>query len=35
MNFEAPLTYLVWITSIVSIVITFVASYLLIPEPGQ
>ncbi len=30
MNFEAPLTSLVWITSIVSIVLTFVVSYLLI-----
>ena len=26
-NFEAPLTSLVWITSIVSIVVTFVISY--------
>ncbi len=32
MNFEAPLTSLVWITSIVSIVVTYVVSYLLIPE---
>jgi K(+)-stimulated pyrophosphate-energized sodium pump len=32
MNFEAPLTQLVWITSIVSIVFTFAASYALIPE---
>ena len=31
MNFEAPLTSLVWITSIVSVVVTFVVSYLLIP----
>ncbi|HEY3821259.1 MAG TPA: sodium-translocating pyrophosphatase [Polyangiaceae bacterium] len=31
MNFEAPLTQLVWVTSIVSIVFTFAASYLLIP----
>jgi K(+)-stimulated pyrophosphate-energized sodium pump len=31
MNFEAPLTSLVWITSIVSVVITFVVSYLTIP----
>jgi K(+)-stimulated pyrophosphate-energized sodium pump len=30
MNFEAPLTSLVWMTSIVSIVLTFVVSYLLI-----
>jgi K(+)-stimulated pyrophosphate-energized sodium pump len=31
MNFEAPLTSLVWITSIVSVVITFIVSYLTIP----
>ncbi|HEX8177728.1 MAG TPA: sodium-translocating pyrophosphatase [Pyrinomonadaceae bacterium] len=31
MNFEAPLTSLVWITSIVSIIITYAASYLIIP----
>ncbi len=31
MNFEAPLTSLVWITSIVSVVITFVISYMTIP----
>jgi K(+)-stimulated pyrophosphate-energized sodium pump len=29
-NFESPLTSLVWITSIVSLVITFIVSYLLI-----
>src|SRR5512140_1007168 len=34
-NFEAPLTSLVWITSILSVAITYVASYLLIPDlPG-
>jgi K(+)-stimulated pyrophosphate-energized sodium pump len=32
MNFEAPLTSLVWITSIVSVAITFVVSWLTIPE---
>jgi K(+)-stimulated pyrophosphate-energized sodium pump len=32
LNFEAPLTQLVWITSIVSIVFTFAASYELIPD---
>ncbi|MDP9036347.1 MAG: sodium-translocating pyrophosphatase [Myxococcota bacterium] len=32
LNFEAPLTQLVWITSVVSIVFTFVASYFVIPE---
>ena len=30
MNYEAPLTSLVWLTSIVSMVLTFVVSYLLI-----
>jgi K(+)-stimulated pyrophosphate-energized sodium pump len=32
LNFEAPLTQLVWLTSIVSILFTFAASYALIPE---
>jgi K(+)-stimulated pyrophosphate-energized sodium pump len=31
MNFEAPLTSLVWITSVVSVVITFIVSYFTIP----
>jgi K(+)-stimulated pyrophosphate-energized sodium pump len=31
MNFETPLTSLVWITSVVSVVITFVVSWLTIP----
>jgi K(+)-stimulated pyrophosphate-energized sodium pump len=34
MDFEAPLTSLVWITSIVSIVLTYVVSYLMIPVLG-
>lgn len=34
MNFEAPLTSLVWITSIVSVVITFIVSRLTIPTLG-
>ena len=34
MNFEAPLTSLVWITSIVSVVLTYVVSYLIIPMLG-
>jgi len=34
MNFEHPLTMLVWLTSIVSVVITYIASYLLIPDLG-
>src|SRR5690349_40324 len=32
MNFEAPLTRLVWLTSIVSVVLTYIVSYLLIPN---
>jgi len=35
MDFEAPLTILVWLTSIVSVVITYIASYLLIPNLGD
>jgi K(+)-stimulated pyrophosphate-energized sodium pump len=35
MNFEAPLTSLVWVTSIVSIVLTYVLSYILIPDLGD
>ena len=31
-DLESPLTFLVWITSIVSIVVTFVASYLLLGD---
>jgi K(+)-stimulated pyrophosphate-energized sodium pump len=34
MNFEAPLTSLVWITSILSVVLTYVVSYLMIPALG-
>ncbi len=34
MNYEAPLTTLVWLTSIVSVVLTYVVSYLLIPDLG-
>ncbi|MGC1274891.1 MAG: sodium-translocating pyrophosphatase [Planctomycetaceae bacterium] len=34
MNFEAPLTSLVWLTSIVSIAMTYVVSWLLIPDLG-
>jgi len=32
LDFEAPLTSLVWITSLLSIVVTFIASYILIPD---
>ena len=35
MNFEAPLTSLVWLTSIVSVAITYAVSYLLIPDLGD
>jgi K(+)-stimulated pyrophosphate-energized sodium pump len=34
MNFEAPLTTLVWLTSIVSVALTYIVSYLLIPGLG-
>jgi K(+)-stimulated pyrophosphate-energized sodium pump len=34
MNFEQPLTQLVWLTSIVSIALTYIASYLLVPSLG-
>jgi K(+)-stimulated pyrophosphate-energized sodium pump len=34
MNFEAPLTSLVWITSIVSVILTFVVSKLIVPALG-
>jgi len=35
LNFEAPLTQLVWVTSIVSVLFTFAASYALIPILGD
>jgi K(+)-stimulated pyrophosphate-energized sodium pump len=35
MNFEAPLTSLVWLTSVVSVVLTYIVSYLLIPDLGD
>ena len=35
MNFEAPLTQLVWLTSIVSVVLTYIVSYLLIGGLGD
>jgi K(+)-stimulated pyrophosphate-energized sodium pump len=34
MNFETPLTSLVWITSFVSIILTFVVSKMIIPKLG-
>jgi K(+)-stimulated pyrophosphate-energized sodium pump len=35
MNFEAPLTTLVWLTSIVSIVLTYIVSFLMVPTLGS
>jgi K(+)-stimulated pyrophosphate-energized sodium pump len=35
MNFEAPLTALVWLTSIVSVVMTYAASYVLVGSLGD
>src|SRR4029077_13446604 len=34
MNYESPLTSLVWITSFVSIGLTYIVSYLIIPQLG-
>jgi K(+)-stimulated pyrophosphate-energized sodium pump len=34
MNYEAPLTSLVWLTSIISVALTYLVSYLLIPAVG-
>jgi K(+)-stimulated pyrophosphate-energized sodium pump len=34
MDYEAPLTSLVWITSIVSIALTYVVTYLMLPDLG-
>ncbi|MGH7291476.1 MAG: sodium/proton-translocating pyrophosphatase, partial [Myxococcota bacterium] len=35
MNFEAPLTFLVWLTSILSVILTFIVSKLMIPDLGD
>lgn len=35
MDFEAPLTQLVWVTSILSVVLTYIVSYLMVPELGD
>ncbi|MGA9768947.1 MAG: sodium-translocating pyrophosphatase [Blastocatellia bacterium] len=32
MNFETPLTRLVWLTSVVSVVLTYLVSYLIVPS---
>src|SRR3954465_14848817 len=34
MNFETPLTTLVWLTSLVSVALTYIVSYVLIPNLG-
>ncbi len=34
MNFEAPLTSLVWLTSLLSVALTYIVSYFMIPELG-
>jgi len=34
MNFEAPLTSLIWVTSVVSIVLTYIVSALIVPDIG-
>ncbi|HEX5386251.1 MAG TPA: sodium-translocating pyrophosphatase [Gemmatimonadales bacterium] len=35
MNFESPLTFLVWLTSFVSVALTYLVSWLLIPDLGD
>ena len=35
MNYEHPLTFLVWLTSIISVVLTFIVSHLLIADLGD
>jgi K(+)-stimulated pyrophosphate-energized sodium pump len=35
MDFESPLTSLVWLTSIVSIILTYIVTYLMIPTLGD
>ncbi|MBI3047092.1 MAG: sodium-translocating pyrophosphatase [Acidobacteria bacterium] len=35
MNFEAPLTQLVWLTSIISVLLTYIVSWMLIPDLGD
>ena len=34
MNYETPLTVLVWLTSIISVILTYIVSYALIPNIG-
>jgi K(+)-stimulated pyrophosphate-energized sodium pump len=35
MNYEAPLTSLVWLTSLISVALTYLVSYLLLPHLGD
>lgn len=35
MNFETPLTTLVWLTSLVSVGVTYLVSYLIVPDLGD
>ena len=35
MNFESPLTFLVWLTSLISVALTYIVSYLLISDLGD
>jgi len=35
MNYEAPLTSLVWLTSLVSVALTYLVSYMLLPNLGD
>src|SRR5476651_1127937 len=35
MNFEAPLTSLVWLTSFISVAVTYAVSYFLVPDLGD
>jgi len=34
MNFEAPLTSLIWVTSVVSIILTYIVSAVIVPDIG-
>ncbi|MEA2707033.1 MAG: K(+)-stimulated pyrophosphate-energized sodium pump, partial [Gemmatimonadaceae bacterium] len=35
MNYESPLTSLVWLTSLISVALTYLVSYMLLPELGD
>jgi K(+)-stimulated pyrophosphate-energized sodium pump len=34
MNFETPLTWLIWVTSVVSIILTYIVSAVIVPDIG-